>query len=104
MTQIGNRHQVSSLQVLVSQISEIPIVLSLSQPGSVDGRPVTQKMNPHFLNEIEVPFPLSVMTAFFHFVDAYSTLFNGRIRILDTGRKQERERHLAGLPGRDRNN
>jgi hypothetical protein len=60
----------------------------------MNGRTVTQDLNAQLLNSIEIQPPIPVMAALFQLVDTLTAALDGRITILNAGRKKKAAKHL----------
>src|SRR5689334_24639753 len=95
MTEVHNRRDSAPLQFGERLVGKRPVVAARPDVGAVQRRPITKKPDPELLHAVEVLAPAPVVTALFHLVHAPAAVANGRVAVLNAGRKQKRWAHHA---------
>jgi hypothetical protein len=89
MAEVNNRNNFGAPQLGERFICERPIVATWPQPGPMKRRPIAQKTNPQFLQQLEIRAPHLIVATFLHLVDTVLPVLNRRNAILDSGGEHE---------------
>src|ERR1043165_4209557 len=87
VAEIRDRNDLTAAKIRENCIGEGPVVTPRAEEGFVQWWAVTKKLDPQLLCFVEVLTPAFVMAAAFQLIYANPSLVDGRIAVLDSGRK-----------------
>jgi hypothetical protein len=93
MAKIGDRYHVKPFYFRKNRIGKTSITSARSFIYGVKRQAIAQKTDSKFVHKFEILFPVFVVAAFFHFIDASTPAMDRRCAILDARRKHEEWRH-----------